>query len=147
MAERGTIYVPTRFIVDQLLQMEASLPRYAYEKGVMVADHHSQAMKIAVANGVTIAMGTDIFTPGSYGQNGAEVRFLQDAGMTALEAIEASTANGPLTLRPQAPRSGQLREGCYADVIALDFNPLVDTAGWGDPDRVTHVWKSGKKEK
>jgi imidazolonepropionase-like amidohydrolase len=67
--------------------------------------------------------------------------------MTALEAIEASTANGPLTLGPQAPRSGQLREGYDADVIALDFNPLVDNAGWGDPDRVTQVWKSGKKEK
>lgn len=147
MAERGTIYVPTRFIVDQLLQMEASLPRYAYKKGVMVADHHAQAMKIAIANGVTIAMGTDIFTPGSYGQNGAEVRFLQNAGMTALEAIEASTANGPLTLGPQAPSSGQLREGYDADVIALDFNPLEDNAGWGDPDRVTHVWKSGSLEK
>ena len=104
-------------------------------------------MKIAIANGVTIAMGTDIFTPGSYGQNSAELRFLQDAGMTALEAIEAATANGPLTLGPQAPRSGQLREGFDADVIALDFNPLEDNAGWGDPDRVTRVWKSGRREK
>ncbi len=147
MAERGTIYVPTRFIVDKLLQMEAALPRYAYEKGVMVADHHSQAMKTAVANGVTIAMGTDIFTPGSYGENGAEIRFLQDAGMTALEAIEAATANGPLTLGPQAPLSGQLRAGYDADVIAIDFNPLEDNGPWGDADRVTHVWKSGRREK
>ncbi len=147
MAERGTIYVPTRFIVDQLLQMEAALPRYAYEKGVMVADHHSQAMKIAVANGVTIAMGTDIFTPGSYGENSAEIRFLQDAGMTALEAIEAATANGPLTLGPQAPLSGQLRAGYDADVIAIDFDPLEDSGPWGNPDRITHVWKSGKREK
>jgi imidazolonepropionase-like amidohydrolase len=147
MAERGTIYVPTRFIVDQLLKMEASLPRYAYEKGLVIADHHSRAMKTAIANGVTIAMGTDIFTPGSYGQSGAEVRFLQEAGMTPLEAIEASTANGPLTLGPQAPRSGRLREGYDSDVIALDFNPLEASAPWGDPDRVTHVWKSGKQEK
>jgi imidazolonepropionase-like amidohydrolase len=147
MAERGTIYVPTRFIVDQLLKMEASLPRYAYEKGLVIADHHSRAMRTAIANGVTIAMGTDIFTPGSYGQSGAEVRFLQEAGMTPLEAIEASTANGPLTLGPQAPRSGRLREGYDSDVIALDFNPLEASAPWGDPDRVTHVWKSGKQEK
>jgi len=147
MAERGTIFVPTRFVVNQILGMEGALPRYAYEKGVMVADHHAQAMKIAIANGVTIAMGTDIFIPGLYGQNGAEIRFLQDAGMTALEAIEVATANGPLTLGPQAPLSGQLREGFDADVIAIDFNPLEDNAGWGDPDRVTHVWKSGRREK
>lgn len=147
MAEHGTIYVPTRFVVDHLLGLEASLPRYAYEKGVMIADHHAQSMKIAVASGVTIAMGTDIFFPGLYGRNSAEIRFLQDAGMTALEAIEAATANGPLTLGPQAPRSGQLREGYDADVIAIDFNPLEDNSGWGDPDRVTHVWKSGVREK
>jgi imidazolonepropionase-like amidohydrolase len=113
----------------------------------MVADHHSQAMKVAIANGVTIAMGTDIFVPGLYGQNSAEIRFLQDAGMTALEAIEAATANGPLTLGPQAPPSGQLKAGYDADVIAIDFDPLVDNSGWGDPDRVTHVWKSGRREK
>ena len=147
MVERGTIYVPTRFVVNQILDMEKALPRYAYEKGVMVADHHSQAMKIAIANGVTIAMGTDIFVPGLYGQNSAEIRFLQDAGMTALEAIEAATANGPLTLGPQAPTSGQLKAGYDADVIAIDFDPLVDNSGWGDPDRVTHVWKSGRREK
>jgi imidazolonepropionase-like amidohydrolase len=147
MAERGTILVPTRFVVNQLLDMEEALPRYAYEKGLMVADHHSQAMKVAIANGVTIAMGTDIFVPGLYGQNSAEIRFLQDAGMTALEAIEAATANGPLTLGPQAPPSGQLKAGYDADVIAIDFDPLVDNSGWGDPDRVTHVWKSGRREK
>jgi imidazolonepropionase-like amidohydrolase len=143
MAERGTVYVPTRFIVNQLLGLEAALPRYAFEKAVMVADRHAQAMKVAVSNGVTIAMGTDIFTPGSYGQNSAEIRFLQDAGMSALAAIEAATANGPLTLGPQAPRSGRLHPGYDADVIALDFNPLDDNTGWGDPDRVTHVWKFG----
>jgi imidazolonepropionase-like amidohydrolase len=67
--------------------------------------------------------------------------------MTALEAIEAATANGPLTLGPQAPRSGQLQPGYDADVIALDFDPLDDSSGWGDPDRVTHVWKLGSLEK
>ncbi|MEN8114574.1 MAG: amidohydrolase family protein [Actinomycetota bacterium] len=147
MAEHGTIYVPTRFVVDHLLGLEDSLPRYAYEKGVMVADHHAQSMKIAVAAGVTIAMGTDIFFPGLYGMNSIEIRLLQDAGMTALEAIEAATANGPLTLGPQAPPSGQLREGYDADVIAIDFDPLEDNTGWGDPDRVTHIWKSGVREK
>jgi imidazolonepropionase-like amidohydrolase len=147
MAERGTIYVPTRLVVDHLLELEDALPRYAYEKGVMVAGHHARAMKIAVAAGVTFAMGTDIFFPGLYGTNSLEIRLLQEAGMSALEAIEAATANGPLTLGPQAPRSGQLREGYDADVIALDFNPLDDSTGWGRPERVTHVWKAGVREK
>jgi imidazolonepropionase-like amidohydrolase len=148
MIEQGAIYVPTRFVIDILLQSEDKLPRYAYLKGQMVAEHQANAMKIAVARGVKIAMGTDIFMSGDlYGQNSLEIKLLQDAGMTALEAIEAATANGPDTLGPQAPLSGQLLEGYDADIIAIDFNPLEDNSGWGDPDRVTHVWKSGESVK
>lgn len=145
MLDKDAIYVPTRFVVDQLLHMEDILPRYAYEKGLMVADAQAAAMKLAIARGIRIAMGTDIFVHGPmYGRNGYEIKLLQDAGMTALEAIEAATANGPDTLGPQAPLSGQLRDGYDADVIALDFNPLEDATGWGDPSRVTHVWKAGQ---
>jgi imidazolonepropionase-like amidohydrolase len=145
MREAGAILVPTRFVVAALLGMEEHLPAYAYRKAVMIADRHAQALKIAVAAGVTIAMGTDIFVSGPfYGRNSLEVRHLIDAGMTPLEAIEAATANGPLTLGPQAPRSGQLREGYDADVIAFDADPLGDLTVWGDPDRVTHIWKAGE---
>jgi imidazolonepropionase-like amidohydrolase len=128
--------------------MEEILPPHAYRKGLIVADAQAEAMRIAVAKGVRIAMGTDIFVSGEmYGRNSLEIRFLQDAGMTALEAMEAATANGPDTLGPQAPLSGQLREGYDADVIAIDFNPLEDNSGWGDPDRVTHVWQYGTSVK
>jgi imidazolonepropionase-like amidohydrolase len=148
MIEQGAIYVPTRFVIDVLLQAEDTLPRYAFLKGQMVADHQANAMRIAVSKGVKMAMGTDIFISGNlYGQNSLEIKLLQDAGMTALEAIEAATANGPDTLGPQAPLSGQLVGGYDADVIAIDFNPLVDNAGWGDPNRVTHVWQFGRPVK
>ena len=148
MVETGAIYVPTRFVVDQLLGMEDILPPYAYKKGLMVADAHTAALKLAVAKGVRIAMGTDIFVSGEmYGRNSLEIRFLQDAGMSAIDAIEAATANGPNTLGPQAPLSGRLREGFDADVIAIDFNPLEDNSGWGDPDRVIHVWQGGESVK
>ena len=148
MIDQNAIYVPTRFVIDVLLRSEDLLPRYAYLKGQMVADHQANAMKIAIAKGVKIAMGTDIFMSGDlYGQNSLEIKLLQDAGMTALEAIEAATANGPDTLGPQAPLSGQLRDGYDADVIAIDFNPLDDNSGWGDPDRVTHVWQFGNSVK
>ena len=145
MVDTGAILVPTRFVVAALLEMKDTLPPYAYRKGVMIAERHAMAMKIAVAAGVKIAMGTDIFVSGPmYGKNSMEIKLLIDAGMSPLEAIEAATANGPETLGPQAPKSGQLREGYAADVIALDANPLEDHSIWGNPDRVTHVWKSGE---
>jgi imidazolonepropionase-like amidohydrolase len=145
MKQAGAILVPTRFIIAELLEMEDALPAYAYRKGVLVADHHEQALKIAVAAGVTIATGTDVFISGTeYGMTGAEVRHLIEAGMTPLQAVEAATANGPLTLGPQAPQSGQLREGYAADIIAMDGNPLDDLSIWGDKSRITHVWKAGE---
>ncbi len=144
MVDQGAILVPTRMVIDTLLAQPEGLPRYAYEKGLLVSEQHANAMKVAIARGVRIAMGTDLFISGDYyGRNGLEIKLLQDAGMTALEALEAATANGPDTLGPQAPLSGQLKEGYDADVIAIDFNPLEDNSGWGDRDRVTHVWKGG----
>jgi imidazolonepropionase-like amidohydrolase len=79
-----------------------------------------------------------------YGGNSREIAHLIDAGLTDLEAVESMTANGPETLGPQAPSSGQLVAGFDADLIALDTNPLDDRSVWGNPDRVTHVWQAGR---
>lgn len=148
MVENGTMLVPTRYVYESLLEQADVLPAYAYEKGVMVSDAHSQAMKIAVAKGVKIAAGCDIFVSGQmYGTGSLEIMHLINAGLTDLEAIEAATATAPETLGPQAPHSGQLRQGYDADVIALDANPLDDRSVWGNPTRVTHVWQSGKQVK
>jgi len=148
MVAAGTMFVPTRFVLESLLGQAELLPRYAYEKGLMIAGAHEQAMKIAIAKGVRIAAGCDIFVSGQmYGSNSKEIVHLINAGMTDLEAIEAMTATAPETLGPQAPISGQLVEGYDADVIALDTNPLDDRSVWGDPERVTHVWKAGVEQK
>jgi imidazolonepropionase-like amidohydrolase len=148
MLNADAMLVPTRYVVDELLGQIDVLPRYAYEKGRMVADAHEAAMKLAVAMGVRVATGCDIFVSGQmYGQNSREILHLINVGMTDLQAIEAATANGPETLGPQAPRSGQLVAGYDADVIALDTNPLEDRTVWGDPDRVTHVFKLGTRVK
>ena len=148
MVEQGTWLVPTRYVNEALLQQEENLPRYVYEKGQMVSGVHEQAMKIAIAKGVKIATGCDIFVSGQmYGTGSREVMHLINAGMTDLEAIEAATANGPETLGPQAPLTGQLRAGYHADVITMDTNPLDDRTVWGDPDRVTGVWQLGRRAK
>ncbi len=148
MVKTGAMLVPTRFVVEALLGQAELLPRYAYEKGMMVGEAHRNAMKIAISKGVKIAAGCDIFVSGRmYGENSREIEHLINAGMTDLEAIEAATANGPETLGPQAPQSGQLIEGYDADVIALDTNPLDDRSVWGSPDRVTHVWQRGHQVK
>jgi len=148
MKDKGAILVSTRFIVEELLGLEEQIPAYAFRKILAVADIHGQSMKIAVAAGVTMAMGTDIFASGHrYGQASREIRHLVDAGLSPLEAIEAATATGPLTLGPQAPQSGRLALGYDADLIAFVSNPLDDVSLWGEPEHVTHVWKGGQRVK
>jgi len=151
MREVGAMLVPTRFIVEQGLLSKDLLPDYAYRKLVGVADRHFEAIQIAHEAGVSIALGTDIFGgPGTgleWGMNGRELRHLVEAGLTPLEAIESGTANGPETLGPQGPKSGQLAAGYDADIIAIAANPLDDISVLADPKNVTHVWKSGRLAK
>ncbi|HEY0637142.1 MAG TPA: amidohydrolase family protein [Pseudonocardiaceae bacterium] len=151
MRETGTVLVPTRTIIEELLEAPG-LPPYALTKLRAIADRHAETLAMAHAAGVPIAMGTDIChsgsaLPNSWGRNGRELPLLVRAGMTPLQAIEAATANGPLTLGPQAPPAGRLVAGLRADVITLDADPLADIAVLADPAHVTGVWTAGRRVK
>ncbi len=154
MRECDAVLVPTRLIVEEFLAYGAAagLPDYAQRKLLAVADRHAEAIGIAHERGVRIAAGTDVggsgtTTPARWGQNGAELGYLVKYGLSALEAIEAATATAPSTLGPQAPRSGQLRPGYDADVIALSGDPSIDVGILADPTNVTHVWRAGERMK
>ena len=154
MLKNDAVLVPTRYIVERLIEFgrEHGLPDYAFEKITFLADQHKAALQLAIEKGVTIALGTDIATSGEssgapWGMNGRELRLMVNAGMEPLAAIESATANGPLTLGPQAPRTGQLAEGYVADVIAIAENPIDNIDVLAEPKNVTHVWKEGSLAK
>jgi imidazolonepropionase-like amidohydrolase len=151
MRETGAILVPTRTVMQETLDSNV-VPSFARRKLAAIADRHARAVTLAHERGVTIAMGTDISISGaglanSWGRNGRELPLLVQAGLTPLEAIQAATANGPLTLGPQAPRSGQLAESYDADLITLDADPLADITILANPAHVVGVWKSGRRVK
>jgi imidazolonepropionase-like amidohydrolase len=149
MVETGAILVPTRFIVDLLVREgeERGMPEYAKAKIQMTAESHAEGMALAIEKGVTIALGTDIWATGIWGRNAEEIPLMVECGMTPLQAIEMATANGPATLGPQAPNTGQLVEGMDADVICVSGDPSSDVTVLANPDNVTHVFKGGLKYK
>jgi imidazolonepropionase-like amidohydrolase len=150
MREKGVILVPTRTIIEDILANLAAVPDYAAAKLTALAGRHAESVSRAIDRGVTIAMGTDISMtgpdrPNSWGTNGAELAHLVRLGMTPLQAIEAATATAPLTLGPQAPRSGRLEPGYDADIITVAANPLADIAVFGKPEQITGVWTNGRR--
>jgi imidazolonepropionase-like amidohydrolase len=152
MRETGTILIPTRTIVEEVLADLSSVPEYAALKLTALARMHADAVALAIERGVTIAMGTDIAItgpdrPNAWGTNGAELVHLVKLGMTPLQAIEAATATAPLTLGPQAPRSGRLEAGYDADVITVGADPLADISALARPEHITAVWTAGRRVK
>jgi imidazolonepropionase-like amidohydrolase len=152
MRETGAILVPTRTIIENILASLAAVPNYAAAKLTALAERHAEAVSRAIDRGVTIAMGTDIGVtgpdlPNCWGGNGAELAHLVRLGMTPLQAIEAATATAPLTLGPQAPRSGRLESGYDADIITVVADPLADIAVLSRPQQITGVWVKGRNVK
>jgi imidazolonepropionase-like amidohydrolase len=150
MRETGAILVPTRAIIEDILANLAAVPDYAAAKLTALASRHAESVSRAIDRGVTIAMGTDISVtgpdrPNSWGTNGTELAHLVRLGMTPLQAIEAATATAPLTLGPQAPKSGRLEPGYDADIITVAANPLADIAVLGRPEHITGVWVGGRR--
>lgn len=148
MKKNDAILVSTRLIVENGLKLKEFFSPAGYAKLEAVAKAQEKAMQIAVRKGVKMAIGTDtgVSMPNSIatqGLNGKELLYHVRAGMTPLQAIEAATANGPLTLGPRAPEAGLLKAGYDADFIALDENPLEDIKVLIGGEHVTHVWRQG----
>jgi len=154
MKDSGAILVATRFVKVRMHEygQRTGMADYAWKKLLATADIHRQAIELAIRSGVTVACGTDTLTSGpdsalAWGLHGLEPVLLVKAGMTPLQAIEAATATGPLTLGPQAPKAGRLETGWDADLCALARNPLDDIGVLAETSNITHVWKHGRLEK
>jgi imidazolonepropionase-like amidohydrolase len=149
MSRNGVLLVPTRAILEAVRERKSELSPEAYARGVALEEENRNAVAIAAAHGVRIAVGSDLGVSGAvtrhgYVSAGAELGALVRTGMRPEDVVVAATANGPLTLGPRAPRSGRLAPGFDADAIAIDFDPLAHPDQWGHAERVTHVWRAGR---
>jgi imidazolonepropionase-like amidohydrolase len=119
-------------------------------KGLRAQKAHAAAtamrngVKIAVRDGVPIALGTDAGV-GAHGTNGHEFVLMVDwAGMTPMQSIVAGTMNGAKLLGWDA-RIGSLAAGKLADVVAVPGDPLRDIHVMEKPSFVMkngYVYKS-----
>ncbi|HEX8545428.1 MAG TPA: amidohydrolase family protein [Cytophagaceae bacterium] len=58
-----------------------------------------------------------------HGKNALEFEYMTDGSMPAIEAIKAATVNAAALLG-MSDKIGTLEKGKFADIIAVDENPL-----------------------
>jgi len=141
MAERGTYLVPTLSAVETVEKAAKSgvLKGLRAEKALAAASAVRNAMKLALANHVPIAMGTDAGV-GAHGTNMHELTLMVEwGGMKPADAIAAATIGGAKLLGWDK-RIGSIEAGKYADIIAVPGDPVQDIHVL---DRVSFVMKSG----
>jgi imidazolonepropionase-like amidohydrolase len=132
LKELGTYWIPTLTVYTTgLAEDKTDFTR-------RIVERHKQSFQKALARGVRIVFGTDAGAF-EHGTQAVEFARMVDYGMKPLDAIRSATTVAAELLRMEG-QIGTLRADSYADLIAVEGNPLEDPAAL---QRVRFVMKGG----
>jgi imidazolonepropionase-like amidohydrolase len=152
MKAKKTYLVPTLMAGERVSGAAASgiLKGDRAEKAIAAAKGMRNAIKLAVKEGVPIALGTDAAVI-PHGTNGREFFLMVDwGGMKPMDAIVAGTRNAA-DLLGWLDKIGTLESGKLADIVAVPGNPLDDIDAMTKPvfvmkNGVVYKGEGAKKE-
>lgn len=126
MAAHGTVYVPT--VAHNHVYWENGdwfgfAPGYA-EKFKDYIGRNMDTVRKAIKAGVRVGMGSDAVFIG-WGQNARDLPLYVECGMTPAQAL-ATVTSVNATLMPVEKSLGAIAPGYYADIVALQGDPLAD---------------------
>lgn len=126
MRERGTWLVADIYNDDYLLgkAVEFHLPQESIDKEKALGQLQRDNFARAVKAGVKVAFGTDA---GVYphGDNARQFFFMVKYGLTPAQAIRSATSDAA-ELLGKGGSVGRIAPGFYADLIAVEKDPLAD---------------------
>lgn len=141
MKKHGAWLTPTitagRAVADSA-KIKGYYPDVVTPKALHTGPQIQKTFAVAYKYGVKIVFGTDagVFP---HGLNALEFQYMVEAGMPAMEAIQCATSRAAEMLGED--KLGGIAKGKYADIIAVDGNPLDDVETLM---RVRFVMKDGK---
>jgi imidazolonepropionase-like amidohydrolase len=141
MRERGTYLVATLSAAEAVERAAKTgvLKGLRAQKALAAAAAVRNAIKLAVANRVQMAVGSDSGVV-PHGTNGREfVLLVQWGGLSNMDAIVAGTLNGAKLLGWDK-NIGSLTTGKWADIVAVSGDPLSDIE---NIQKVVFVMKNG----
>ena len=139
--KHGTYYVPTVLAgktVEEMAKKPGLLHPSVREKAARIGPLIQGAFGRAWKGGVKIAFGTDSGVS-AHGDNAREFGYMVEAGMPAIEAILSATRNAA-DLLGASDRIGSVQKGRYADLIAVDGDPVRDIS---EMRKIRFVMKGG----
>lgn len=133
MRERATCLVPTVATVVDMSDVGGDYDHPVLSvRGRAMLPRVREAVSRARANGVRIVSGTDTgYDPRSTRRVADEVVELVQAGLSPLEGIRSATSTAAACLGLDQ-RTGAVKAGLEADLVALNRNPLGDASALRD---------------
>ncbi|MFT6066321.1 MAG: imidazolonepropionase-like amidohydrolase [Paraglaciecola sp.] len=124
--------------VEEKAKIAGFYPDIVVPKALAVGPQIQGTFAKAYKKGVGIAFGTDagVFR---HGDNGKEFGFMVEAGMPAMETIQAATITNAMLLKMEN-EIGQVKKGFFADIIAVNEDP---TKNISTMENVVFVMKNG----
>jgi imidazolonepropionase-like amidohydrolase len=141
MKKNGTYLVPTLYLADWFLANAERLhvPPEMVAKGREVMPAARKNVAHAFVSGVKVAFGTDAAVY-PHGLNAHEFAVMVKLGLSPLQSIQAATINAA-DLLGWSDKMGAIEPGKWADIIAVDGDPLQDVTTL---ERVKFVMKGGE---
>src|SRR5579864_887798 len=137
MVQRGVYWCPTIYVGVYVSQGRADTGAPIWLK---MRDLEAAAFAKAVKKGVRISFGTDAGGFAWTENQAKEFAYILKYGMTPMQAIQSATSVAAALL-DQQENLGSITAGKYADVIAVDGDPLSDIT---ELERVKFVMKGGE---
>jgi imidazolonepropionase-like amidohydrolase len=138
--ERGTWLVMDIYNDDYILEQYKKLgyPQKVLDKEAKIGHLQRENFRKAVQAGVKLAFGTDagVFP---HGWNGRQFAKMVACGMTPMQAIQSATTSAA-ELLGWSDRIGSVAPGRFADIIAVNGDPLTDIS---ELERVAFAMKGG----